>query len=114
MRFPIILVGAKRANYAYTMQETDRIFEQLCEQGWNARYHVFNVSHGADWSEEELAYINGHLNRWMGKPSQSALFFHGPDDRGPAWVPKPKHAQDQTRCPLCVAKGCKFDECVGS
>merc|ERR1712032_286007 len=38
--FPILLVGARRASYAHTMEETDRIFEQLCEQGWNARYHV--------------------------------------------------------------------------
>jgi len=110
-QFPVIVVGARKASYAYTMSETDRIFDQMVERGWNARYHVFNVSHAAEWSEEELRYINWHLRRWMSKPSSSALFSHELHDRGEAWVQRPRHTQDQATCPVCNKKR-KFEDSI--
>jgi len=104
MQFPIIVIGAMKAGYTYTMQETDRIFEQMLEQGWNVRYHVFFVAHGDAWSKEELRYVNWHLCRWMSKTSTSALFSHDIHDRGEAWVRRPKHTQDQASCPVCNKK----------
>merc|ERR1712014_361642 len=102
--FPVLVVGARKANYAYTMQETDRIFEQLLEQGWNARYHVFYVTHGEEWSKEELRYVTWHLRNWMSKPSISTLFSHGLHDRGSHWEQRPKHTRDLASCPVCNKK----------
>merc|ERR1712217_447177 len=91
------------------MPETDRIFEQLLDQGWNARYHVFYVTHGDAGCKEELRYVTWHLRNWMSKPSTSSLFSHDLHDRGSDWVQRPKHVQDQASCPVCNKKR-KFQE----
>eukprot|EP00930_Biecheleria_cincta_P045516 TRINITY_DN31364_c0_g2_i1.p1 TRINITY_DN31364_c0_g2~~TRINITY_DN31364_c0_g2_i1.p1 ORF type:complete len:428 (-),score=79.02 TRINITY_DN31364_c0_g2_i1:107-1390(-) len=101
-QFPVLVTGARRANRVYTMEETDRIFERLCDQGWNARYHVFSVGHGAEWSEEELDYIHEHLRSWM---DGSLQWKHDRENWGPAWAAKPKHAGEQSQCAICIAKG---------
>lgn len=101
-QFPVLVTGARRANRVYTMEETDRIFERLCDQGWNARYHVFSVGHGAEWLEDELDYIHGHLRSWMDGSSQ---WNHDRQNWGPAWAAKPKHDGEKSQCPVCIARG---------